>query len=303
MLTEEDAKAREDTADHVVQAAADSCVVTSAGESVLVEFGRKTRVDPEGLADRMGEGRLRHAVRIHRTMLDVLATRRPADDAAFAEQLRLVARVTAALLDDRNSLAISFSSEPRLFVVDRLTRDALRAEDPVRGMIEGGEHPSVVPIEHDDPLMLAAIGEARRRWPEFARAFATAGKGAADPGSFSVKFAAREGEVVEHLWVSVTAIDGETVRGTVGNEPVQLKELELGKPVELPVAELEDWLFFRDRKLIVGFTVKVVTTRMEEAAAKARAERLAEAEREGAGGAPAGSGEPAGATETVPRRR
>lgn len=285
--------------DYVLQMAPTAFLVKTAGDSVLVDFMRESRADPDKLADRIDEGRLRHAIRIHRTMLDVRGTGRPVDDDALAAQLRLVAKVTAALLDDRNSLAISFSSEPRLFVVDSLTRDALRAEDPVTAMIEGGENPPVVPIADDDPLMLAAIAEARRRWPEFVSTFAAAGEPSADTRSFNVKFAAREGELVEHLWLTVTEIEGDKVRGTVGNQPVRLKGFELDKAVEIRATDVEDWLYFRGSKLNGGFTVKVVTTRMEEAAAKARAERLKESERK----LDPAKEMPAGADEAAPKRR
>ena len=295
-----DAKAPKTARDnYVFQTAPTAFLIKIADDLVLVEFMRESRADPDGLADQIDEGRLRHAVRIHRTMLDVRGALRPADDNALAAQLRLVAKVTAALLDDRNSLAISFSLEPRLFVVDSLTRDALRAENPVKAMIEGGEHPPVVPIAADDPLMLAAIAEARRRWPEFVSTFAAAGKPSADARKFSVKFAAREGEIVEHLWLTVTEIDGDKVRGTVGNRPVQVKGFELDKAVEIRAADVEDWLCFGDAKVDGGFTVKVVSKRMEEAAAKARAERLKEAESK----LDPSKEVPAGSDEAAPKRR
>lgn len=102
-----------------------------------------------------------------------------------------------------------------------------------------------------------ALAEAKRtgqaRWPEFASAF-VAGEGDA----FSVKVPITVEEVTEHIWVDVSAIDGETVRGELGNEPMNLAGLRLGSAVTVARADVEDWVIQRGNGYEGGFSVSAV---------------------------------------------
>ena len=83
--------------------------------------------------------------------------------------------------------------------------------DPVAAITEPTNVP-VIPIDDDDPRMLAAAAEAHRRWPEFLEAF---GK-RKDGQSFSVKGPVSRGNNTEFIWISVIAVDGEFIRGNLG---------------------------------------------------------------------------------------
>jgi hypothetical protein len=44
----------------------------------------------------------------------------------------------------------------------------------------------------------------------------------------------------EHMWVKVSGFDGETLTGTLDNEPVFIEDIELGDEVEFTLDEIED---------------------------------------------------------------
>jgi uncharacterized protein YegJ (DUF2314 family) len=71
-----------------------------------------------------------------------------------------------------------------------------------------------------------------------------------------VKGRISEGANVEYMWVNVTSIDGDTVRGTLDNEPVELKSMKVGQAVEIKVADVDDWLYMgSDNKPVGGYTL------------------------------------------------
>lgn len=91
-----------------------------------------------------------------------------------------------------------------------------------------------VAFEADDPVMNAAIAEARRTLPEFLAALADPPAGAAD---FAIKYPLGGWE---HIWVSDLGIDGEAVTGALANAPEQ-EGHSLGERVRVPIAEISDW--------------------------------------------------------------
>jgi uncharacterized protein YegJ (DUF2314 family) len=124
--------------------------------------------------------------------------------------------------------------------------------------IEGG---NVVQLGTDDPGLVAAAAEARRRWPEFVAAFNEQRPGR----KYAVKFAAPiKGGGDEHIWIMVTALEGGTVSGTLGNAPVENIGLKLGDAVTIQTADVEDWLFTDGQAMTGGFSVAT----LRDAAAK-----------------------------------
>lgn len=125
----------------------------------------------------------------------------------------------------------------------------------------GCKKKNVVEVHETDPEMNAAIAEARRRWPEFAAAFAGRKKG----DSFLAKypFATTEGPL-EHIWLEVTEITADQqVIGNINNEPYGHIGHKLGDRVTVPSREISDWAYTRDGSKIIegGFTIKVMEKR------------------------------------------
>lgn len=116
--------------------------------------------------------------------------------------------------------------------------------------------PPVVRVSSDDPLLAAAVNEARRRWPEFVSAFSERHP----EQHFSVKAPVTYAGRTEHIWVEVTAVTTDYVCGRLGNDPVDLGALKLGDPITVPVSALEDWLYVLSSEPVGGFTIPIVTS-------------------------------------------
>jgi len=111
----------------------------------------------------------------------------------------------------------------------------------------------VIEVDDDDPRMLAAVEEARSRWPEFVEAFeARAGE------HFSVKAPVEGGGNKEFIWIAVDTVEDGRVNGRLGNDPVDLGDLKEGSPVSVPVVEINDWVFLREGQPHGLFTPKVL---------------------------------------------
>jgi uncharacterized protein YegJ (DUF2314 family) len=114
---------------------------------------------------------------------------------------------------------------------------------------EGG---NVVQLGADDPGLVAAAAEAKRRWPEFVAAFNEQRPGR----KCAVKYAAPiKGGGDEHIWIMVTALGSGTISGTLGNAPAEDIGLKLGDAVTIQTDDVEDWLFTDGQAMTGGFSV------------------------------------------------
>ena len=114
---------------------------------------------------------------------------------------------------------------------------------------EGG---NVVQLGADDPGLVAAAAEAKRRWPEFVAAFNEQRPGR----KCAVKYAAPiKGGGDEHIWIMVTALGSGTISGTLGNAPAEDIGLKLGDAVTIQTDDVEDWLFTDGQSMTGGFSV------------------------------------------------
>jgi uncharacterized protein YegJ (DUF2314 family) len=114
---------------------------------------------------------------------------------------------------------------------------------------EGG---NVVRLGADDPGLVAAAAEARRRWPEFVAACSEPRPGR----KCAVKYPAPiKGGGHEHIWIMVTALGGETISGTLGNDPVEDIGLRFGAAVTIQAADVSDWLFTDGQAMTGGFSI------------------------------------------------
>ena len=136
----------------------------------------------------------------------------------------------------------------------------------------------VVGVASDDAEMNAAITRARSSVSRFTAAFASK-----DPGLsfFSVKkpYAQRSGGK-EHIWIDVTEIAGDTIRGTIADDPLDIAGMRFGDAVELTVEEITDWMYVNAaREVVGGYTIRVLVHRStpeELAASGLAAMRFAE---------------------------
>ena len=106
-----------------------------------------------------------------------------------------------------------------------------------------------------------AVEESRARWPEFVAAFR-----ARDGEMFSVKAPMHGGGNTEFIWIEVESLEDSTIRGKLGNDPVDLGGLKAGHDVRIAVADVNDWVFMRAGKPEGLFTPKVLEAIQDAAA-------------------------------------
>ena len=113
----------------------------------------------------------------------------------------------------------------------------------------------VVQVEQDDPEMREAIAEARSKWGQFTAAFAEhkPGRICMVKAPFKVK-----GSHAEHMWVKVSAINGQTISGTLENDPMEGGKYKLGDNVSVKVSDVEDWAYNDGETLIGNFSERVL---------------------------------------------
>jgi uncharacterized protein YegJ (DUF2314 family) len=127
------------------------------------------------------------------------------------------------------------------------------------GVVERPGEPAVYNVAADDAAMLAASAEARRTVAAFAPRLA-----APVPGQSyaAVKVPLRDGEAVEHVWVSDLAYDGRTFRGRLGNTPVELSRRALGDTVRVARDSVSDWMLVARDTVYGAYTVHALRARM-----------------------------------------
>ena len=52
-----------------------------------------------------------------------------------------------------------------------------------------------------------------------------------------------EADRVEHVWITVTELGENAIRGRVANEPIGLKTTTMGDEIECPTTGIDDWMY------------------------------------------------------------
>jgi uncharacterized protein YegJ (DUF2314 family) len=165
---------------------------------------------------------------------------------------RRLGRLFCELLDDE-CLAIYLPDNGRAYPINDDTIQALQADDVVTALQQALPAP-MVGISDDDPAMVAAVQKARDEWPRFVAAFEATGG-----SDFAVKAPVTRGDATEYIWITVTALEGERIYGTLANEPAHLGSLKLGSKVMVPHSTLNDWCYVDPAGKAVGaFPVEVL---------------------------------------------
>jgi uncharacterized protein YegJ (DUF2314 family) len=164
----------------------------------------------------------------------------PKNEAAHYELLSKV----IAPFHDKDATLLFFPEKNRLFAANEATLQSLVAG-------------KALDLSKD---LKAAVQTARKRWKEFEKAY-TDGTGA----NHSVKFKFTDGKNgSEFMWVSVDKLDGDTVVGKLANVPNFLTNVKEGDVVKRPAKEIEDWLYVDDKKMVGGFSIRVLEDRQKK---------------------------------------
>jgi uncharacterized protein YegJ (DUF2314 family) len=221
--------------------------------------------DRESLAEQLGELRLRRAVLDHEAHISVNLLNYP-EDTDEDEAARMIGKMTSAIGWSPATLAVVCPLIEHVRVWDKNVRKALRTEHPVTALTQ--TPPSKVPVvpgDANDADLKAATEEARRRWPEFAQAFAVK----KTEQIFAVKSPFKDGELTEFMWIKVLKIEDEFLQGVIDNDPVEVKKFKRGTRVRLRAKALTDWMYTDGDDIIGGFTNKAL-----DKAAQARLDKL-----------------------------
>jgi uncharacterized protein YegJ (DUF2314 family) len=134
------------------------------------------------------------------------------------------------------------------------------------GQDEMAEDPPIIPVLGSDAEMNAVIAHARDRLPTFWSSY-DAPKPTETGHGLKVRFAVGSGRV-EHIWMSdVKRLPGGNYSGRFANQPGDLPGKNIGDQAEFEQADISDWLFLRNEKVVGGETIKLLlkSMRKEEA--------------------------------------
>jgi uncharacterized protein YegJ (DUF2314 family) len=212
--------------------------------------------DVEAVAESVPELRRRGVIRDHRAWVavDLVHWFGPEGESGRVQAYQMMGRLLAEMADD-NCLAVFEPAEGNLFIYGPETEARLRGENPLQTLHQS-QYAPVLAIAADDPQMLAAIAEARRRWPEFVAAFESRHEKAESP--FLIKAPFSDREHTEYMWVCVTAIENDIIYGTLDNTPTAVRTVKPGDIVRIRLQALHDWLYAVDGKTAGGFSLKVL---------------------------------------------
>src|SRR5262245_50866913 len=124
---------------------------------------------------------------------------------------------------------------------------------------------TLITVPNKDPEMAAAIAKARTSLPAFWKSFDHPGPG---EENFSLKVAIKDGADVEHFWLIDVAREGDKIAGTINNEPGIVSNVENGERYEFTEADISDWLFMRNGKMVGNETMRPLLKRMPNATAE-----------------------------------
>lgn len=213
--------------------------------------------NPEQVAESIGDLRIRSLFAEHKAWFscDALGVDGTTPQAEVLDWYQRLGKLFAELLDENCLLILvpDAGQAYRAYPINEDTEQALRSDDPVAKLQETLTVPMIA-VSDDDPLMRMAVEKARSGWPRFLAAFESR-----QGENFTVKAPVSRDGKTEFIWIAVTAVEGERIYGTLGNEPADLGPLKLGSKVSVNVSELNDWCYVDPQGNPIGlFTVAAV---------------------------------------------
>ena len=100
-----------------------------------------------------------------------------------------------------------------------------------------------------------AIAEARKTLPDYLEFYAAKPEGAFNH-RVKVHFSDSYGD--EHIWVTDFSVEGDQVRGIVGNQPQTVECVEAGEEVFVPMSQVSDWGFQAGNRQYGNYTVYIM---------------------------------------------
>jgi uncharacterized protein YegJ (DUF2314 family) len=156
-------------------------------------------------------------------------------------------------------------------VLIALTAVAVAGVPTHRAKAETGE--TVIHLPGDDPEMAAAIAKARASLPVFWASY-EAPKASEGEHLLKVRFPYGTNNW-EHIWMAeVKKLPDGRYSGRFANDPVHLPGRQFDDLVEFTEADISDWMFTRNYKIVGGETIRVLLKSMPKADAAALRARM-----------------------------
>jgi uncharacterized protein YegJ (DUF2314 family) len=158
-------------------------------------------------------------------------------------------------------LLIPMKSQRPLLLVSLVLLAACDSKKSAPEIVHREGRPDYIRLTDKDEEMNKAIQTARDTVRTF---IAALNKPGPNQGSFNVKkpFTYGNGNDAEHIWLSDASFDGIVFKGRVGNEPVDVKNVKLGQMATVSKSEISDWFYIDNGKLVGGYTIRVLYSRM-----------------------------------------
>ena len=119
---------------------------------------------------------------------------------------------------------------------------------------------SYIKVPNADPEMEAAKAQARATLGHFWDKFTNPGPG---ESGFAFKVALPYGSnSTEHIWTKdIERRDGK-ITAVINNVPRDVKTVRLGQRIEVADAQISDWFYLRDGKMVGNYTMRPLLKRM-----------------------------------------
>jgi len=108
-------------------------------------------------------------------------------------------------------------------------------------------------VEDTDPEMAAAIAKAQATLPQFWQAFDQRAHG---ESNFVLVVRIKDKGRIEHFFTTDFERRDSKTMVTISNSPKIVASVKSGDRIEIPAADITDWLYMRDGKYVGMFTMK-----------------------------------------------
>lgn len=117
-------------------------------------------------------------------------------------------------------------------------------------------------VAGDDEMMNQAIEKAVSSYDSFLNNFKNPGK---DCNGFSIKMKFPYNNGNEHMWLGDLFYKGDKLMGVLDSDPVNPMAVHAGDTVEVERDKVSDWMYICNHKLVGGYTMMVLYSKMSPA--------------------------------------
>jgi uncharacterized protein YegJ (DUF2314 family) len=78
----------------------------------------------------------------------------------------------------------------------------------------------------------------------------------------AIKYPVSDGKQGEHMWLRPVSFDGKNFSGRIANIPQLVKNVRMGQKVTVAPAQISDWMYVDNGRLVGGFTIRVMRDKM-----------------------------------------